>query len=93
MDALPLTDLERIEHFDAVFIEYIGGDEVWHMLISHRQGLSYRQIAAMYGESHMTVRRRIVSAKVKLRAVGLDADAIAPRAGHQPPATISTHHA
>lgn len=86
MDLLPLNDNERIEHFDRVFIEYLGGDEVWHMLISHSQGLSYRQIAAMYDDSHMTVRRRVVSAKIKLRAVGLDAEAIAPRAGQLRPA-------
>lgn len=93
MDILPLTDTERIEHFDRVFVEYLGGDEVWHMLISHSQGLSYRQIAAMYGDSHMTVRRRVVSAKIKLRAVGLDADAIAPRTARQQASTISTHPA
>lgn len=83
MGELPLTDQDRIEHFDRLLIHVVGGEDVWHMLVSSHAGVSTRQIATMYATPESTVRTWLRRARAALRAVGLDADAIAPRAARQ----------
>jgi hypothetical protein len=93
MGELPLTETECIEYAPRMFVHIVGGEDVWAMMVSISAGASVRSVAGMYGVPESTVRTWLRRAKRELRAVGLDADAIAPRAGHQPPAAISTHHA
>ena len=74
-----LTDEDRIAHFDRVFVELLGGDDVWRMLVDHYQGYGYRVIGKNHGVSHMTARRWITSAKAAIRRVGLDATVLESR--------------
>lgn len=73
---LPIDDCDRARHFDAVFIDWIGGEEVWQMLIAHCRGMSYRQIAEMYNTPRTSVHSWITAAKVKLRRVGFNVESL-----------------
>ncbi len=71
MELQALTDNDRIQHFDRVFIELVGGDSVWQMMVDHHAGHSYRTIGEMNGVSHMTARRWITVGKAAMRRAGM----------------------
>ena len=74
-----LTDQDRIDHFDRVFIELIGGHHVWLMLVDHFNGNSYSTIANYHDQPKETVRRWVTVAKMKMRSVGLDTSLLEKR--------------
>lgn len=73
MDLSVITDDDRIQHFDAVFRDWINdgcNGDVYEMLISHHNGSSIREIAERHGQPSSTVHSWIISAKMKLRRAG-----------------------
>lgn len=76
MDMHSLPDDDWIEFGPRMFIVMIGGQAVWDILLDHWSGLSLRDIESKHGISHMTAKRWIRQAKVKMREAGLNADAV-----------------
>lgn len=67
-----LSNEDKAGKFDEIFIAYMGGEQIVHMVtLYHVDGWSYRQIAENFGESETSVRRWIAAARRKLRTHGL----------------------
>ena len=75
MDPSILTDDDRIKHFDRVFVEMLGGDDHYRMLIDHYGGATYEQLATYYGVSKGTAHSWITAAKAVMRRAGMNVPA------------------
>ena len=71
MDPTILTDQDRLQYFDQVFVEMIGGTDDYGMVIDHYNGSTYAQLAEFYGVSRSTAHSWVTSAKATMRRAGL----------------------
>lgn len=79
-----IDDTKKIEAFDALFYEVIGGQEVATMMSRHHiDGASYRTLAHEHDMPEATVRTRLARARTTLRRLGL-----MPIAWEKPPQAI-----
>lgn len=66
-----IEDSVKLACFDAIFIDWLGGPEVYEMVLIHFNGTSIRDLADMFDLPAATAWRRIATAHEKLHRVGL----------------------
>lgn len=71
-EMLVIPDEQKLEAFDALLFDWLGGEDVVRMVYQrHELGWSYRQIAEVHGEAVASVWRLVGAARVKLRRLKL----------------------
>lgn len=69
---LSISHNQRLDSFDRVLVEYLGGEEAIEMLVNcHEDKWAIRDISEVHGVPSTTVFRTIVKARMRLRTVGL----------------------